>query len=93
MQYFLLLFGYTEVDLAIHLFSKKNDFRENDKSTTTPTLFDQVGGGNKEINFMSGQLYGCQNIEHGKSLCKAFKHDVIHLSKIHKTFSSANCKI
>ena len=35
------------------------------------TLFDQVGGGNKEINFMSGQLYGCQNIEHGKSLCKA----------------------
>ena len=44
MQYFLLLFGYTEVDLTIHLFSKKNDFRENDKSTTTPTLFDQVGG-------------------------------------------------
>ena len=75
MQYFLLLFGYTEVDLTIHLFSKKNDFRENDKSTT-PTLFDQVGGGNKEVKSMSGQLYGCQNIEHGKSLCKAFKHDV-----------------
>ena len=66
MQYFLLLFGYTEVDLTIHLFSKKNDFRENDKSTT-PTLFDQVGGGNKEVKSMSGQLYGCQNIEHGKS--------------------------
>ena len=55
MQYFLLLFGYTEVDLTIHLFSKKNDFRENDKSTT-PTLFDQVGGGNKEVKSMSGQL-------------------------------------
>ena len=69
----------------------------SERMTKAPPLllyvFDQVGGGNKEINFMSGQLYGCQNIEHGKSLCKAFKHDVIHLSKIHKTFSSANCKI
>ena len=82
MQYFLLLFGYTEVDLTIHLFSKKNDFRENDKSTTTPTLFDQVGGGNKEIKSMSGQLYGCQNIEVGKSLCKAFKHDVHALNYV-----------
>jgi hypothetical protein len=63
MQYFLLLFGLTEVDLTIHLFSKKNDFRENDKGTT-PTLFDQVGGGNKEIKSKPGQLCGCQNIEH-----------------------------
>ena len=77
MQYFLLLFGYTEVDLTIHLFSKKNDFRENDKSTT-PTLFDQVGGGNKEVKSHSSEVHEKFRLELSSVLDCKVKISILH---------------